>query len=306
MSLIKKPAELTAKETIAALIYGQPGVGKTTLACSAPSPVVIDFDGGMGRLRVIDQRDSVPVQSWDDVFTVLQEIAEAGCYKTVVIDTASKMVDLIITKICGNQNPTIQKWGLINTEFKRLLRELRQMNMNVLFIAQRDKEKTGGEDERYIPQFRASNYKDVVCDLDIVGYMESVIYEGKPCTQITFDPSPHNEGKNAAGFEPSYIIPKAKDGVPITFMTDRFNEYIQRQRKNAAEKAEMLDYIEKRVADVELMVGECEDAESLNAVVDQLKDEKAVGDIRVRLAGVVRNRATALGLTLNKKNRRYE
>ena len=30
MSLIKKPNELTVKTTLSALIYGQPGMGKTT------------------------------------------------------------------------------------------------------------------------------------------------------------------------------------------------------------------------------------------------------------------------------------
>ena len=32
MGLIKKPNELTVKTTLSALIYGQPGMGKTTLA----------------------------------------------------------------------------------------------------------------------------------------------------------------------------------------------------------------------------------------------------------------------------------
>ena len=34
MGLIKKPNELTVKNALSALIYGQPGMGKTTLALS--------------------------------------------------------------------------------------------------------------------------------------------------------------------------------------------------------------------------------------------------------------------------------
>ena len=37
MGLIKKPNELTVKNALSALIYGQPGMGKTTLALSSPS-----------------------------------------------------------------------------------------------------------------------------------------------------------------------------------------------------------------------------------------------------------------------------
>ena len=39
MSLIKKPNELDVQTKIKALIYGQAGMGKTTLALSAPKPL---------------------------------------------------------------------------------------------------------------------------------------------------------------------------------------------------------------------------------------------------------------------------
>ena len=50
MGLIKKPNELTVKNALSALIYGQPGMGKTTLALSSPQPLLLDFDGGVHRV----------------------------------------------------------------------------------------------------------------------------------------------------------------------------------------------------------------------------------------------------------------
>ena len=47
MSIFKKPSELTYNSTIKALVYGQPGLGKSTLALSTPNPVLFDFDGGV-------------------------------------------------------------------------------------------------------------------------------------------------------------------------------------------------------------------------------------------------------------------
>ena len=38
MSLIKKSNELTIPSTVKMMIYGQAGMGKTTLALSAPRP----------------------------------------------------------------------------------------------------------------------------------------------------------------------------------------------------------------------------------------------------------------------------
>lgn len=51
MGLIKKPNELTVKNALSALIYGQPGMGKTTLALSSPQPLLLDFDGGVHRVN---------------------------------------------------------------------------------------------------------------------------------------------------------------------------------------------------------------------------------------------------------------
>ena len=51
MGLIKKPNELVVKTNLSALIYGQPGMGKTTLALSAPHPLLLDFDGGIHRVN---------------------------------------------------------------------------------------------------------------------------------------------------------------------------------------------------------------------------------------------------------------
>ena len=52
MALIKKAAELEINSAIKMMIYGQAGMGKTTLALSAPSPLLIDFDGGVKRVNM--------------------------------------------------------------------------------------------------------------------------------------------------------------------------------------------------------------------------------------------------------------
>ena len=64
MGLIKKPNELTVKTTLSALIYGQPGMGKTTLALSAPNPVLFDYDGGIHRVNAAHRVPTVQITSW--------------------------------------------------------------------------------------------------------------------------------------------------------------------------------------------------------------------------------------------------
>ena len=50
MSLIKKATELQISKTVKMMIYGQAGMGKTTLALSMPRPLLFDFDNGVKRL----------------------------------------------------------------------------------------------------------------------------------------------------------------------------------------------------------------------------------------------------------------
>ena len=52
MSLIKKSNELVIPSTVKMMIYGQAGMGKTTVALSAPKPLLLDFDNGVKRVNM--------------------------------------------------------------------------------------------------------------------------------------------------------------------------------------------------------------------------------------------------------------
>ena len=50
--MIVKPENMNfSDKTFSMIIYGSPGVGKTTLALSAPDPILLDFDRGVSRVR---------------------------------------------------------------------------------------------------------------------------------------------------------------------------------------------------------------------------------------------------------------
>ena len=305
MSLIKRPTEILGKNTIAALIYGQSGMGKTTIACSAPAPVLFDFDGGVSRIRDEHQVPTVQITKWQDALDAVNEVAQSNEFRTIIIDTASKMMDSIIVHVCGTAQPSIKQWGLVNAQFKSFLRSVQSIGRNIVFVAQREVEKNG-EEIRYIPAFRASNYKDVICDLDVCGYMEMVKYKGQEVRQLTFNPTSRNEGKNTAEFEPAYLIPTLAVGQPNTFLADRFSEYFTRQRERAERKIETAKAVTEKMQAYQQRFDACTDAMALNEVMQDICKEKPIGDLIVRLRMAVTTKAAQLQLTYNKESKLYE
>lgn len=304
MSLIKKPMELQSSTVISALIYGQSGMGKTTLACSAPAPVLFDFDGGADRLNEAHQVPTVQVTSFEMAQDAVKEVAADGSYKTIIIDTASKLIDCIIYDVCGDAVPKINQYGIINAKFKAFTHSVTSLGINVVFVAQREIEKDG-EVTRYVPQFRASNYKDVICDLNICGYMEVRSVRGKEQRVITFDPTPRSEGKNTGGFEPAYAIPTLTAGMPNDFLTRIFAAYEQRQQSKNEQRAALVAEIGKRAADFENEVATAADADTLNGLLEIAKNTPPMGDLRARMSRALRDRAAVMGLTFNKEGGLY-
>ena len=124
MSLIRKSTELNIPTNVKMMIYGQAGRGKSTVALSAPKPLLLDFDNGVKRMNMahLENIDTVQVTSWNDVQLVLQE--DLSVYQTIVVDTIGKMMDFIITYKCGTRQPSIRDWGGINAEFSWMTRTL--------------------------------------------------------------------------------------------------------------------------------------------------------------------------------------
>ena len=171
MSLIRKSTELNIPTNVKMMIYGQAGMGKSTVALSAPKPLLLDFDNGVKRMNMahLENIDTVQVTSWNDVQLVLQE--DLSVYQTIVVDTIGKMMDFIITYKCGTRQPSIRDWGGINAEFSWMTRTLSSLKKHIIFVAHRDTRKEG-DDTVFIPALREKSYNSIVTELDLLGYLE--------------------------------------------------------------------------------------------------------------------------------------
>ena len=151
------------------IIYGETGLGKSSLALLAPKPIFLGLDEGGGKLR--DPKTGkkpmrIPgLETFADVRTALQQVDMYDPYETVVVDTANILQDWaedhVVATIPNESNSMVK--NLISygygKGFKHLYNvmkgpladadELIRRGKNVIFIVQtgyRNVPNPGGDD----------------------------------------------------------------------------------------------------------------------------------------------------------------
>ncbi len=251
----KKPHEIIVKTTMKCLLYGQPGIGKTTFALSSPFAVLLDFDNGVHRVRSEHQTDTLQVNSWQEVVDAEKELAP---YQTIVIDTAGKMLDYMAAHIMAN-NPkmkrgdgslTLQGFGERKVMFSSFVKRISTMGKHLIFVAHEKEEKEG--DGKYIrPEVGGSSGTDLYKELDIIGYMEAI---GKKRT-VSFAPTEKYYAKNACGLNDVIEFPELTDGATNTFFSekiiDNYKQSLVERKEKVDAYAELMEVIEGKVASIE-------------------------------------------------------
>lgn len=307
MSLIKKSNELVIPSTVKMMIYGQAGMGKTTVALSAPKPLLLDFDNGVKRVNMahLEGIDIVQVSSWQDVQQVLQENLSA--YQTIVVDTIGKMMDFIITYKCGTRQPQIRDWGGINAEFSWMTRTLSSLNKNVVFVAHRDTRKDG-DDTVFIPVLREKSYNSIVTELDLLGYLEMKNENGVQKRTITFDPTSRNDGKNTCNLPGIMFVPNIldKNGNPTAkndFITTKVIQPYLNMLQIKKEERSRYDKVMEEIKDnIEMIT----DAQSANDFASRINNFEHVGSSLSMARRLFSAKVNALGLVFDKKTKTYE
>lgn len=311
MALIKKPSELDAKSTLSAMIYGQPGIGKTTLAVSAPAPVLFDYDGGVTRINGAHQVDTVQIHSWEDTAEALEEVAKAGgTYQTIIIDTVGKMLTYMEDYIKRTQpklkqydgSLSLKGFGVRKQMFVQLLKDTATIGKNIIFVAHETESK---RDDLTVsrPDISGSAANDLVKELDLVGYMQAI---GQQRT-ITFDPSERYYAKNTCNMPGIITVPVTvdQDGNAVgknDFFAVVVANYKERQRENIATTKRY----EALLQDIADNVSQVTNAKEANEVIKWLAGVEHIYNSPAKAWELLKQRAAELGLKYNKIAKTYE
>lgn len=311
-SLFRNPSELQISHTIKALIYGDPGSGKTTLALSAPTPLLLDFDGGIQRVNGAFQCPTLQVENWEQVNDALEEI-ESGSVpcKTIVIDTAGKMLDYMAAYIIKQDSTkgqrdgslTLKGYGVRKTMFINFLKKVSLMGKHVVFIAHIKEEKDG--DTRLIrPEIGGSSAGDLIKELDLVGYMSKV---GKDRV-VYWSGDERFYAKNTCNLPAAHKVLTIVDEKGMVtgennFLSLVFAQY-ERDLQNAAAIRAKYD---KLISSFGRGIEAVTDAETANEVFAKIEGYAShVWDSKMRTEKMLAAKAQSIGLKYDPINQKYE
>lgn len=305
--MIVKPQEMNfADKNVTILIAGAPGVGKTTLACSAPDVVVIDTDEGMSRVKPEHRKDSSMCRTYEEI---LADIKDAeGLYKTIVFDTCGSLIESM-KEWAMRTDPTARKrnggfsqtgFGVVKSEFLRLSAEVRK-KFNVVYIFH--EQKTKEEETTWYELVCEGSAKTIVwqpCDLGAHMYIEG----GK--RMLGFSPTANYNAKSGYGIKGVLQIPELKDGEANTFLAQIFDKV----RQNIAFEAEVLkkqmEEYEQVMSNARAIIDAVKEPAHVQAALDQIEALHHVLTSSKEAKAALKTKLAELKITYNKDTKTYE
>jgi hypothetical protein len=291
MSLkITKAAEPITVERLNVCVYGPPGTGKTTLAFSAESPLLLDFD--QGAHRAANRKDIVRITAWSDVVEIAER--DLADYRTVVVDTAGRALDQLSTDII-RRNPklgrggalTLQGYGALKAEFIAWLKQLNGFGKDVILVAHMDEQRNGD---------------DVIERLDVQGGSKGEIYKAADAMArlairsgkrtLNFNPTDAAFGKNPGQLEELQIPSIATEPAFLAGVIQQIKDKLNTLTEEQVAAQALLAKWRTKIADLAA-------AADFNAVLAEVKEQPKA------IQAIYAHAAEAHGLAFDKKAAQY-
>lgn len=297
--MILKPSELNFEDKkFTVILAGLPGIGKTTLACSAPKPLLIDLDKGVGRVNVKHRVDTDVVNSYEELVDDLHH-ADLSQYETIVIDTGGKLLEMMKPVVIAEDpkngkrdgNLSLQGYGAVKRKFAEFTSFVKSLNKNLVYVFHATEVKLVDDSTGLRIRIEGSSKDEVWDDVDIGGFMEII---GKKRT-IGFSNCDRYYAKGTYGIHGIYEIPELTEGKKNTFLADLFKQ-IKKELKNDADEFEKY----KSVMNLKVFIEKCEDVVNLNKLYEKVKETEHHLSSKAELWFALTVQAKKLGVAYDK------
>src|SRR5438552_2750775 len=295
---IIEPTEVIQVNHPIVLIFGQPGVGKTSLGFSAENAILLNFDTESALARTVNRGSAVNVLTLEELRELEEGTDLIERFSTIVIDPVGSCVNLMSADII-DRNPkygrdgslTLQGFGVLKNRFKTWMTRMRTMNKNILLIAHHKEDKNG--DVVFVrPDITGSSRDEVMRLCDFVGYL---YMNGKQRT-LDFSPTEQWFGKNPAQWG-AWKVPQPEQAR--TFMAQLF----QMGREALSKASEASATVAQQVEDWRVAIADFSQAEEFNrAIPEILKLEPAP---QAQVKKLLMERSAAIGFSFDRQTKHF-
>jgi len=296
MMKIVKATDAIPVEHPVFLLFGQPGICKSSLGYSMPDVLTLDFDKGAH--RAANRKDTLIIDSWADVTALMHAGQALDPYRSVVVDTVGRCLDVMTAeiarespKLAPNGNLSQQGWGTLKTRFRTWIASLRALGKDVLLIAH-DKEDKDGDVRVVRPEIVGGSYGEVMKIADFVGY----VYMNGRERVLDFNPTDRWIGKNPAGWAPFPIPPIGKAQA---FMADLYAQ----GREALGKISEASAIATQQVDDWRAQIDTFTTADEFNRAVTEIKQLAPV--VLPQVAKLLLEAAERKGIPFDKVTKRF-
>lgn len=305
MAIVRPENMDFSTQNFSAIIYGSPGVGKTTLALSAPDPVLIDFDHGISRVRAQHRTPTIMCSTYEEV---LQDIKSPDMreFKTIVIDTGGSFVTFLKdwayrtkpgAKTKSGDFNGLKGFAFVKSEFNRFTEEIKAvMNKNIIYVfhSTEQTDKDGNPTQRLMCEGSVRNTVWNPCDFG--GYVQ--VINGK--RYICFTPEQEYFAKGTHGIHGRREIPLLEETTPNDFMSRLFDEARANIKAEADVFAPMKEQYEAVMSDVNDLLGKVVAKEDLDQVLDVIQGMEHALTSKKECGALLNARASELGFKYSK------
>lgn len=168
------------------LIYGQPKIGKSTLASMMEDPYFIATEAAHRDLEIF----KTDVEKWPEIEALVVELCKPDCkFKTIVFDTCQIAHEMLCNHLVEesgaeniNDGPLAYGKGYreARVKFRNMLNFIAKSGKGVVLVAHeflKDSNFQGREYSRYLPSLTKSERDAIVAPADMVGRMYADRYE---------------------------------------------------------------------------------------------------------------------------------
>lgn len=303
--MIVKPSEMKFEgKKLFIIIAGVPGIGKTTLALSAPKPLLIDLDKGVDRVETRYRTDTDVVGSYEELRNDLEK-TDLSPYETIVIDTGGKLLEMLKPVAIArdsrngqsNGELSLKGYGAVRKLFNEFVTFVKSLNKHLVMVFHAT-EVMENDTMKLRIRMEGKSRDEVWDSVDIGGFMEM---RGNKRV-IGFSNCDRYYAKGTHGISGVQSVPTLNGEDNNKFLTNLINDVIH----NLTSENETFTKYQELMRVLLPHITNADNDRLLNKAYDEVKNATHVLTSKDELWNALKVKAKELGLVYDKERNVFD